>query len=635
MSSHRLPDVPLGEAASGPASWRARASAPLNLAIGLVCVVAIVGIWWVTLQRIAFERDQALAAAMQANSNLAIAFEQQVFRTLKSAEQVAAFVREQYLRQGSGIKLKRWVEQGVIREKMFTIVSVVDERGEIVSSSQATGRVNYADREFFRVQREGAGDDLFVSRPVLGRVTGRWQIPMSLRISRPDGSFAGVVVMSVDPANFTDFYRQAELGPQGLLELTGLDGMVRGRRTGSRSSFGMEAQGLAWFQRRAAAPAGDFVDEGAAADGVARIVSYRTMAGYPLMVTVGTAHASELAPVLQRRASYLAVAGSATGVLLVFAGLLMLVLARQRAAAEALQASEALFRATFHQAAMGIAHIGPDGRILGANDKFCRMLGYSGEELRARTVFELCDADRRDEARQFLLDRLSADSPLLPPEMEVPYRRKDGTVLWVVEALGVVRDPQGRPDFLVAVTQDVTARKALEERLSHDALHDALTGLPNRVMFQDRLARVLESARRRAGQAAVLYLDLDGFKAVNDSLGHAAGDALLQQVARRLEHCVRSEDTVSRIGGDEFGVVLAALAQSQDCEAVALKIVSTLAAPFELQGETVYISASVGAALFPDHGNDTASLLAHADNAMYAAKDAGKNRFRWESQPGV
>ncbi len=634
MSSHRLPDDPIGEAASGPASWRARGGAPLNLAIGLVCLVAIGGIWLVTLQRIAFEREQAVAAAMQANSNLAIAFEQQVYRTLKAAEQVAAFVREQHLQQGDGIKLQRWVEQGVIREKMFTIVSVVDERGEIVNSSLATGRVNYADREFFRVQREGAGDGLFVSRPVLGRVTGRWQIPMSLRISHPDGRFAGVVVMSVDPANFTDFYRQAELGPQGLLELTGLDGMVRGRMMGSRSSFGMEAQGLAWFQRRSAAPAGDFVDEGAAADGVARIVSYRTMAGYPLMVTVGTAYASELAPALQRRASYLSVAGSATGVLLVFAGLLMLVLARQRAAAAALQGSEALFRATFHQAATGIAHIAPDGRILGANDKFCRMLGYSRQELLARTVFELSDAQQQEQVRKFLEDRLSNLSPMLPPEIEKPYRRKDGSILWVCEALGVVTDPKGKPGFLVAVAQDITARKALEARLSHDALHDALTGLPNRVMFQDRLARVLESARRRAGLAAVLYLDLDGFKAVNDSLGHAAGDTLLQQVARRLERCVRSEDTVSRIGGDEFGVVLAALTQAQDCEAVALKIVSAMAAPFELEGETVHISASVGAALFPEHGNDTASLLAHADNAMYAAKDAGRNRFRWESLPG-
>src|SRR5690606_11340918 len=127
------------------------------------------------------------------------------------------------------------------------------------------------------------------------------------------------------------------------------------------------------------------------------------------------------------------------------------------------------------------------------------------------------------------------------------YRRKDGAVLWVCEALGVVKDAQGRPEFLVAVTQDISARKELEARLSHDALHDALTGLPNRVMFHDRFARVLESARRYGRHAAVFYIDLDGFKSVNDRWGHAAGDVLLQQVARRLEGCVRAEDTVARL----------------------------------------------------------------------------------------
>lgn len=630
------PHQPSGDDQEHPARalWRHYAGTPLSLLIALVCGLAIAGIWLTTLQRIAFEREQAVAAAMQSNSNLAIAFEQQVFRTLKAAEQVAAFVREQYLRQGPRTALRQWAEQRVIREEMFNIISVVNETGDIVGSSRATGNVNYADREFFQVQRNATRDELFVSAPVLGRVSGRWQVPMSLRITRPDGSFGGVVVMSVDPANFTDFYRQADLGRQGLLELTGLDGIVRGRKASGQNSFGLEAKGLAWFQRQAAAPQGDFVDSGEAADGITRIVSYRTMEGYPLMVTVGTAHAEEMAPVLQRRASYLAVAGSATAALLVFAGLLILVLARQRAVTKALRASEALFRATFHQAAMGIAHIAPDGRILGANEKFCRMLGYGSDELRARTVFDLSDGDARDEARHFLAQRLAAPSPALSPEIEKPYRRKDGSILWVCEALGVVKDAHGRPSLLVAVAQDITARKDLETRLSHDARHDALTDLPNRLMFQDRFAQVLESAQRHGRRAAVLYLDLDGFKAVNDNHGHAAGDLLLQQTARRLEGCVRAEDTVSRFGGDEFGIVLATVARQQDCELVATKILQALSAPFDLDGTMVHISASVGVALFPAHGHDIATLVAHADTAMYAAKHGGKNRFSWGPAEG-
>lgn len=618
---------------AGAPRRRYRLATPLSLAIALGCIAAVAGLWLVTLQRVAFEREQAVASAMQSNANLAIAFEQQVVRTLKAAEQVAAFVREQYLQQGTDINLRDWVARGVIREPMFTIISVVNEQGDIVSSSQETGAVNYSDRAFFQALRRSERDELFVSEPVLGRVSGQWRIPMALRIVREGGRFGGVVVMSVDPTNFTDFYRQADLGAQGLLELTGLDGVVRGRKSGGKVSFGADARGLPWFQRQAAAPEDDLIDAHGAVDGVPRILSYRSMAGHPLMVTVGSASSEVLEPVMQRRAGYLALAAGASVALLCFGALLIVVLARQRAVADALASSEGLFRATFHQAATGIAHITPEGRILRANDKFCRMLGYSLQELRQRDLFALSDEGEREAVRRFLAQRLVAHSPVLSPEMEKAYRRKDGGLLWVYEALGLVKDAQGRPDFLVVVTQDISAHKELEMRLSHDALHDALTGLPNRVMFNDRFARVLESARRYGRRAAVLYVDLDGFKSVNDQWGHAAGDQLLQQVARRLEDCVRAEDTVARLGGDEFGIVLAAIDQVEDCEVVADKVLSAMAQPFVLDSAVAQVSASVGAGLYPRHGSDADALLAQADAAMYAAKQAGKNRFSTDTAP--
>lgn len=414
------------------------------------------------------------------------------------------------------------------------------------------------------------------------------------------------------------------MGRQGLLELTGTDGVVRGRKSGTQASFGGSARELAWFQRLADAPEGGFIDSGEGGDGVARTISYRAVAGYPLMVVVGTAYADDMGPVLQRRTLYLAMAGAASVVLLAFAGAWLVVLQRQRAVARALRASEALFRATFHQAATGIAHLAPDGRILGANDKLCRMLGYDSETLCQHTVFALSEPEQRAAAQQFLAQQLSGQAAQSSPEMEKAYRRKNGSVLWVCEALSVVRNARGQPELLVAVMQDITARKELEARLSHAALHDALTGLPNRVMFHDRFSQVLESARRHDRYAGVLFLDLDGFKAVNDRRGHAQGDVLLQQVAQRLLACVRAEDTVARFGGDEFGIVLATVRQAHDCETVACKVVDALSMPFELQGEMAHISVSVGAALYPLHGTDVTSLLAHADHAMYAAKRLGK-----------
>lgn len=295
----------------------------LNAIVVLVCALAIAAIWSVAQYRITLERQQALAGALQSSAKLAAAYEQQVYRTLKAAEQVAAFVREQHLRQGARLPLSAWVAQGVIREPMFTIISVVDEHGEIVSSSQPTGRVNYVDRDFFRLQRESRGDALFVSPPVLGRVSGRWQVPMSLRITRADGRFGGVVVLSVDPGNFTAFYGEADLGRQGLLELTGLDGVVRGRKIGQESRFGMDARRLPWYQRQLTQLQGAFMDDGQEVDGVARVLGYRRMEGYPLLVAVGTSVDDALAAAQQRHTRYRAWAAGISALLLVIAGLLL------------------------------------------------------------------------------------------------------------------------------------------------------------------------------------------------------------------------------------------------------------------------------------------------------------------------
>jgi diguanylate cyclase (GGDEF)-like protein/PAS domain S-box-containing protein len=630
------PDSPRKSPITGGAGFRPPSLSLLQLSILLAGMAAIALVWITTLQRITFERAQAVTAAMRSNANLALAFEQQVARTLKEAEQIAAFARQEYLRDGKRLDLRHWVEQRIIRDGAFTILSIVDENGDIVTSTQGASRVNYADRDFFTKQRDSREDSLYLDRPVLGRISGQWRIPMSLRIRKPDGGFGGVVVLSVAPANLAHLHEGIELGPADMLEIAGLDGILRSRLIGTRPTYGLDQGKHAWNLRQATQPEGAFVDDGGSIDGVTRIISYRTMADYPLMITVGSDYADVLRSAQRRRTTYLFIASGVTAALAGLIALFLLLSLRQRAATEALEANEALFRATFHQAAMGIARIAPDGRFLEVNEKLCRMLGYDAPELLERTLFDLADPGDRDGARAFLKARLTAHFLGPPPEVEKTYRRRDGGVLWVCEALSIVRNAAGLPDFLVAVVQDITARKDLETRLAHDALHDALTGLPNRIMFQDRCARALESANRHHVLAAVLYLDLDGFKEVNDSYGHAMGDILLQQVAGRLEHCVRagSEDTVSRFGGDEFGIVLSGLDSPEGCERVALTILDALIQPFDLaDGIQVRISASIGAAIHPRHGQDPDALVAHADAAMYAAKHSGKNRFRWEPLP--
>lgn len=293
-------DTPLAP----PARERRRATAWRHITIALGGALLIAAVWGLLERRIDREREQALEVAMQANARQAQAYEQQIRRTLRAAEQVAAFVRAQYLRDGTRLPLADWVRQGVIREPMFKIVSVVDARGDLVLSSQTTGQVSYADREFFRLQREAREDRLYVSPPVLGRVSGRWQVPMSLRITRPDGRFDGVVVLSVDPGQLAELDSGTELGRQGLLELTGLDGVVRVRRAGQELRFGMDARRLPWFQRRLSASQDQWLDDGEAVDGEARLVNYRSLADYPLMVVVGTSVEDALAPVQPRHTRY-------------------------------------------------------------------------------------------------------------------------------------------------------------------------------------------------------------------------------------------------------------------------------------------------------------------------------------------
>lgn len=617
------------------ASWRDGLPAPLNAVVALVCALIIAGLWWNTLGRIRLERSEAIAAAKQANANLAIAYEEQIARTLKAAEQVAALAREHYLEHGKAslrqvsAELRTWAARGVIRESMFTIISIVDAQGRLIASSQPHGAVDYSDRPFFLAQQRNTQDTLYVGAPVLGRVSGHWQVPMSLRITQADGRFGGVVVLSVDPAQFTRFSQEIQLHGQGLLELTGIDGIVRSRSIGGSQTFGATAARLPWLHGRSQAGEGERVDDGGALDGVARVMSFRSVSGYPLIVAIGTPLQDELAPALHRRGTYLAQASVASALLLLLTALLLTLLARQRAAMQALAASEARFHATFRQAASGMAHIAPDGTLLAANEKFCNLLGYGLAELRGRDTIALCDGAHQEAQRGRIAACLAAPAGTDAPQAETCYRRKDGSAQWVAETLGAVSDAHGQPVFIIVVAQDIGERKALEARLSHAATHDALTGLPNRVLMLQRLEQALGNARGEGAQVGVLCLDLDGFKQVNDLHGHAMGDLLLQQVAQRLRECLRANDMVARFGGDEFSLLLPVVADAQDCETVARKALQALALPFVLQQAQAQISASVGIALYPRHGADANALLAHADHAMYRAKHLGKNQLSW------
>jgi diguanylate cyclase (GGDEF)-like protein/PAS domain S-box-containing protein len=220
-----------------------------------------------------------------------------------------------------------------------------------------------------------------------------------------------------------------------------------------------------------------------------------------------------------------------------------------------------------------------------------------------------------------------------PIDFEVDFRvcPRGHEMRYVTMRVYVVRDGEGRFVRRAGVVQDVTERKAQEARIEHLAYHDSLTGLPNRAMLMDRLGQALSQAQRLDQQVAVLFIDLDRFKLVNDSLGHHVGDQLLQEIARRLRTTLRENDTVARVGGDEFQVVACNVAGSVDAARIAEKVMRTLGEPFTLEGQELHVTASLGLSLFPRDGASGELLLKYADTALYEAKGEGRNAYRFFS----
>jgi diguanylate cyclase (GGDEF)-like protein/PAS domain S-box-containing protein len=264
------------------------------------------------------------------------------------------------------------------------------------------------------------------------------------------------------------------------------------------------------------------------------------------------------------------------------------------------------------------------GRIVFANRSAEDMTGYRRKELSGRAIELLVPARLRSLHRGHRRDYYAGRAdprPMGRADHDFRVRRKDGSELFADISLGSIKTVEGNQT--IAVIRDMTERRRLESALEHQALHDSLTGLPNRTLFYDRLNQSLLSARRERKEVALAMLDLDGFKDVNDAFGHAAGDQLLKQWAGRLSSGLRASDTAARIGGDEFAWILPRVAGSQAVERMARRRLRVLLEPFKVDRRSIEIGVSAGIALYPDDGRDADTLMRHADSAMYTAKRQG------------
>ncbi|MEE3716362.1 EAL domain-containing protein [Tumidithrix elongata RA019] len=315
----------------------------------------------------------------------------------------------------------------------------------------------------------------------------------------------------------------------------------------------------------------------------------------------------------------------------------------QRLTEAALQQAEAKYRSIFENSVGGIFQSTEDGHYITANPMLASIYGYDSPEDLMNELTDISTQLYVDPQRRIeFVETLRAQDVIWRFESQV--RRKDGTKIWISENARAIRDAQGRLLYYEGTVEDITERKLAEAKIAHLAFHDSLTDLPNRSLFRDRLNQAIALAERQwqernaqnshvtpdesAPSLSVLFLDLDRFKFVNDTLGHAAGDTLLQAVSQRILKSIRKSDTLARMGGDEFLILLPEIRGAEDAISVAQKILRSLEATFILNQQEVHIGASIGISFYPNDGVDPETLMKNADTAMFRAKEQGRNHYQ-------
>ena len=606
----------------------------------MVAVVLLAVIWGSTWSLIRVERSTAARATATSAVELADTYESQMIRALREIDQALRFVKFAYESQGD-VDLDALKAKGLLPADLIFIVSITDPQGRVVVSTRPTESRNVGGQPFFEQQRRG--DGVAISAPLPSRTANESRLYFSRGLRNWDGSFAGVVMVSVAGAYFTSGYEPSRLGDRGVLAMLGSDRVFRVLRSGENVSYG----GRTGYQ----VPMGPDDAPPAAAvndwDGRARFTVARSVFEFPVTVLVGLDEEEQLAPVKARARTYLWRAAGASIALI----LLLTVLGRSsfQVTQTRLEANRALQEEVtirrLAQAALNLRNRAIESSVNAilildssrreypieyVNPAFEKITGYCADEAIGRDgSFLLGDETEQagvHEIRKALREQREGHAVLR-------NYRKDGSPFWNEFYLAPVRNDEGVVTHFVGVMNDVTEAKTYEEQLAHQANYDGLTGLANRNLLQDRLQQSIAATRRSGGSVAAIFLDLDNFKVVNDSLGHNVGDEMLRVVAGRLRSSVRESDTVARLGGDEFVVLFSGRGEpgaiESDITALAVKLLGQVAQPVMLGDRPVLPTCSMGISVYPQDGEDGGTLLKHADAAMYRAKELGRNRFQF------
>jgi diguanylate cyclase (GGDEF)-like protein len=594
--------------------------------------IAMIILTWATIAfQLHANRTTAIQGAFHESANLTRAFEEQIVRTIRGIDSTLLVLRAVYVKNTGGFDLAEWTwHAGIVSDVVIQYV-IINADGWMRETSLGPVRpMNLGDREHFKVHVDSTIDELFISRPVVGRASGKSSIQLSRRILMPDGTFAGVILASIDPDQLVRFYQSINIGRDGAINVIGTDGYSRAARGFKKELPNFKTTGGV-LGRIDKEPVGSFVAPGAI-DGVRRVLSYRKVAGLPLAVVVALGEDEVLAPFYEDALKYIA-AGFAITILVV---VVMLASTRHRKSLSqaylALRRSEIVaqarkteLRSALENIEQGIFMVDADGVVNVINRRAVELLDLPEEWLAGSRPL-------KDMVR-YLWDRGEFGDNLDPRVREMLLNGGFNSSIGTFERTrpnGVVLEVRtmATPDGgMVRTFTDITLRKRAEARIAEMATHDELTGLANRTLFRERLAQAFGRTQRYGEPFALFMLDLDRFKPINDSLGHPVGDEVLKETALRLQFCVRETDTVARLGGDEFAILQAQATTQDEAAELAQRILDAIAEPIEINGHKLEIGTSIGIAFAPRDSADQDQLVAKADRALYEGKKNGRNCY--------
>ncbi|WP_194724020.1 bifunctional diguanylate cyclase/phosphodiesterase [Noviherbaspirillum malthae] len=630
------PTSPLGQPALR--TWRNRldfllANYRLALWWALGTAVLLIAGWQLMFYRLDKERALMEETALADAGILARGYAQHLQRTINTIDQLLMVIKVEWETSGGGVRLEEFKQRGVFPESAPFNASIVDRNGLSLTSTFGLGVLrtspDVSDRPYYLAHKTAGSDFLFMSLPTWGRATGNPIIQFSRRLSDAEGNFDGVVLMTVELGFFTANYDEVTLGPFGFLGVIGTDGLVRVTRTGGvvhdpASNPIPTAPSLP-------APGGSRFFEGTSLfrDGRSRFVGWQRVDGYDINALTGLDHDTVMAPYSRRRAALIHTAIALSLGVLVFAAVAAALSLRLAWRKRQLELAQATYRIATEGGSEGFYIARPvrdeggsivDFEAVDCNQRGAAFYGYRPEEfigIRLSVLYAEADVGIVIGAL-----RTAADDGMFEGELCLAGDKDPHKRYMHLKAV--------RSDNDLAITlRDITREKEHVLELERIGNEDVLTGLPNRLWVQSFLPEAIGKAARGGKKLAILFIDLDGFKGVNDTLGHAAGDEVLRNAALRLRDAVRPHDKVIRLGGDEFVVVIENVMQESDAAHVAERILHAFREKFRLTAGIAAVGTSIGISVFPDDAEDAGTLLQNADVAMYLAKTSGKHTYRF------